>query len=455
MNQSKSTIKRIPNRIRFTLAAMGFGVLAVIVVMVVWMTDIMDDLAHEYAAELVELSLFEKTSKTVAATRDEARWGAGDRWVLAPNGLAIYGDVGAATTTSAAIDYSYIFGKDDRLLYVFESQTEGLPPQSQAFESASPFVSAVRDLPAISGDVIAGFTRIDTTLAFVAATRMNPQNRADFARADLPIVVNIFVLGPDVLDLINQGQLAQNVELSFTPAQHGSEIALPLFGTDTFAYLFWTPPQIGDEVLNRSTKFIAFLLVIVSLGHFYVSHTVSRLARAFQRESEDARTDGLTGLLNRTGFDEAMESREIADAMAAGHLGVMIFDMDRFKPINDTYGHHVGDVALQTVAHRLKSSARTRDLVARLGGDEFAAVVIDPDPERVVRKVMRRLEQANLAPIKVEGNILTLAASMGFALAKDASDLRQLMMAADASMYAAKTARAYREDVEDIEDNVA
>ena len=448
MNQLKSSIKRIPNRIRYTVAAMGFGVLAVIVVMVVWMTNIMDDLAQEYAAELVELSLLEKTSKTVSATRDQARWGAGDRWMLAPNGQAVYGDVGAATNKSTTIDYSYIFGKDDRLLYVVEDQPDALTPLTTVDENTRRFVSAVRALPATSDDVVAGFTRIDTVLAFVAATRLNPQNRSGGVRADLPILVNVFILSPDVLSRINQGQLAQNIEMSFVPTGHGSEVALPLFGTDTFAYLCWTPPMIGDQVLNRSTTFIAFVMVVVALGHFYVSQIVSRLAHAFQRESEDARTDGLTGLLNRTGFDEAMQSPEIAEAMAAGHLGVMIFDMDRFKPINDTYGHHVGDIALQTVAHRLKSSARTGDLVARLGGDEFAAVVIDPDPERVVRKVMRRLEQANLAPIKVEGNILTLVASMGFALAKETGDLRQLMMAADASMYATKTARASRRDVE-------
>lgn len=448
MNQLKSSIKRIPNRIRYTVAAMGFGVLAVIVVMVVWMTNIMDDLAQEYAAELVELSLLEKTSKTVSATRDQARWGAGDRWMLAPNGQAVYGDMGAATNKSTTIDYSYIFGKDDRLLYVVEDQPDALTPLTTVDENTRRFVSAVRALPATSDDVVAGFTRIDTVLAFVAATRLNPQNRSGGVRADLPILVNVFILSPDVLSRINQGQLAQNIEMSFVPTGHGSEVALPLFGTDTFAYLCWTPPMIGDQVLNRSTTFIAFVMVVVALGHFYVSQIVSRLAHAFQRESEDARTDGLTGLLNRTGFDEAMQSPEIAEAMAAGHLGVMIFDMDRFKPINDTYGHHVGDIALQTVAHRLKSSARTGDLVARLGGDEFAAVVIDPDPERVVRKVMRRLEQANLAPIKVEGNILTLVASMGFALAKETGDLRQLMMAADASMYATKTARACRRDVE-------
>lgn len=448
MNQLKSSIKRIPNRIRYTVAAMGFGVLAVIVVMVVWMTNIMDDLAQEYAAELVELSLLEKTSKTVSATRDQARWGAGDRWMLAPNGQAVYGDMGAATNKSTTIDYSYIFGKDDRLLYVVEDQPDALTPLTTVDENTRRFVSAVRALPATSDDVVAGFTRIDTVLAFVAATRLNPQNRSGGVRADLPILVNVFILSPDVLSRINQGQLAQNIEMSFVPTGHGSEVALPLFGTDTFAYLCWTPPMIGDQVLNRSTTFIAFVMVVVALGHFYVSQIVSRLAHAFQRESEDARTDGLTGLLNRTGFDEAMQSPEIAEAMAAGHLGVMIFDMDRFKPINDTYGHHVGDIALQTVAHRLKSSARTGDLVARLGGDEFAAVVIDPDPERVVRKVMRRLEQANLAPIKVEGNILTLVASMGFALAKETGDLRQLMMAADASMYATKTARASRRDVE-------
>ncbi len=448
VNQHKTAIEDIPNRIRMSLAAMMFGVMAVIVIMVIWMTDIMDELAQEYAAELIELSLREQTSTIYTVTQDEARWGAGDSWILAPNGQAIYGDVGSSATGTGTVDLSYIFSRSDKVLYVYEKTPLSGETRTNVYAALAPFITAVHDAPLQTGFVANGFTDIDGELAFVAATRMSPQNRSAFSAADLPVVTNILILNDANLEGINQGQLARNIEVAFASTDHGSELALPLFGRDAFAYLCWTPPAVGQQVLSRSTRFIAGLLVVITLGHFYVSHIVSRLARAFLQESEDARTDGLTGLLNRTGFDEAMESPEIAKAMRAGHLGVVIFDMDKFKPINDSYGHHVGDVALQTVAQRLQSSARARDLVARLGGDEFAAVVIDPDPERVVKKVMLRMEQANLSPIKVDDHVLTLEASMGFALASDAGDLRQLMMAADASMYAAKTAKEFREDVE-------
>ena len=85
-----------------------------------------------------------------------------------------------------------------------------------------------------------------------------------------------------------------------------------------------------------------------------------------------ARTDGLTGLANRSTFTERLDSGFAAAQRGALPFAILYLDLDKFKPVNDTFGHPVGDVLLQQVAERLKSCTRESDLVARLGGDEFA-----------------------------------------------------------------------------------
>lgn len=152
-----------------------------------------------------------------------------------------------------------------------------------------------------------------------------------------------------------------------------------------------------------------------------------------------AENDPLTGLANRSLFEIALIQR-LKEVHSSGRmLGLLFIDLDRFKPINDTYGHAVGDWLLCQVAQRLREQVRADDLVARLGGDEFTVILTSlhaqEDAERIAEKVLQALS----SPF-IHGHItLDCSASIGLAWAPlHGSSVGELVKAADLAMYAAK-----------------
>jgi diguanylate cyclase (GGDEF)-like protein len=167
---------------------------------------------------------------------------------------------------------------------------------------------------------------------------------------------------------------------------------------------------------------------------------LDRLRAEASARSYDALHDSLTGLANRTLFNRTLQ--EALARRPLGHLvAVMLMDLDGFKEINDTLGHHTGDAILRDVAQRLTDAIGGDGIVARLGGDEFAFVLPD------VRDAAGVGEQANKVlaelgrPLPVDGLLLTLRASLGMSLAPEHGEDRSVLMRrADVAMYGAKAA---------------
>jgi diguanylate cyclase (GGDEF)-like protein len=149
--------------------------------------------------------------------------------------------------------------------------------------------------------------------------------------------------------------------------------------------------------------------------------------------------DALTGLPNRSRLlDRVGRAIEIA-ARDGERVAMLLVDLDGFKLVNDTLGHHAGDVLLQGVAGRLMSAVRDRDLVARLGGDEFAILLAgDPTPE-TVSTVAARIHRGLAEPFEIEDRPVRIGASIGMALFPDhAPEVSALIRAADEAMYRSK-----------------
>ena len=148
--------------------------------------------------------------------------------------------------------------------------------------------------------------------------------------------------------------------------------------------------------------------------------------------------DGLTGLANRAMFQERLAQVLKIATRDGPHPSVMLLDLDRFKAINDTLGHRVGDLALKEIGQRLVGSLRTSDTVARLGGDEFAVLLPTVDPKHI-GTVARKIQAALEEPIVIEGQSMDLGASIGIAhFPLHGEDITALMRSADVAMYAAK-----------------
>ncbi len=162
----------------------------------------------------------------------------------------------------------------------------------------------------------------------------------------------------------------------------------------------------------------------------YVDVTVAR--QDAERLRRQARTDALTGLANRT----ALEDR-LADGLVPGETAVLFCDLDGFKAVNDSKGHHVGDQALVAVAQRIAACVRQDDLVARLGGDEFV-VVADGLSTMTLVELADRIRASVAHPLYVEGEQVCITASIGVVVAAAGEEPQSVVRRADALMYRVK-----------------
>lgn len=197
----------------------------------------------------------------------------------------------------------------------------------------------------------------------------------------------------------------------------------------------------GTERSYVTIKYpVKYLRTEVPFGVCSISLDVSEQKAAEERALHAAQHDPLTGLPNRALVYEFGE-RLISSAHRNAHqLAVLFFDLDRFKPINDTYGHAAGDRMLQEVTRRIRHSLRESDIVGRLGGDEFVAILDRVHSENHVAHVAAHLLEVLGQPYQVETLELRTSPSIGISMyTHDGSDIDTLLRNADAAMYHAKS----------------
>jgi diguanylate cyclase (GGDEF)-like protein len=182
---------------------------------------------------------------------------------------------------------------------------------------------------------------------------------------------------------------------------------------------------------------------------------LSELHSNLEQNSRDfhdqARRDALTGAFNRRAFDE--DWKALGEDRRLGKVALLLFDCDHFKAINDTYGHQVGDLVIQSIAAALHAALRANDRLYRLGGDEFATILPEADAPRAERVAERCIEHVLGQDFRQYGMNEPTTISIGIALSEgEGVDLRELQKRADLAMYTAKRPGSrklvfYREDM--------
>ncbi|MEG1275654.1 MAG: diguanylate cyclase, partial [Ruthenibacterium sp.] len=165
------------------------------------------------------------------------------------------------------------------------------------------------------------------------------------------------------------------------------------------------------------------------------SHRFKEMVRAYNTMSEQAKTDSLTGLMNRANAEEQITAQL---SVATGTCVMVMLDIDNFKQINDTQGHDYGDKVICAVADQLRLHFRKGDVVARMGGDEFAAFVCNlPDVERIKKKALALC--ADMSSVQIDGKIARITCSVGLALSSETENsFDKLYHHADKALYSAK-----------------
>ena len=201
-----------------------------------------------------------------------------------------------------------------------------------------------------------------------------------------------------------------------------------------------TPPDLDHDLrLMRWGALCVTVAAILSLLVAATAYALALRAALFEaRISKQARRDSLTGLANRTAIRERLD-QAFACPSGEGTIALLVIDLDRFKYINDTHGHPIGDDMLRVVAHRLRALAGSEDLVGRLGGDEFAVVQHVAGYGDEAGVLALRICRELAAPYELGSIHASVGASVGVAFAaRDASATSELLKAADMALYAAK-----------------
>jgi diguanylate cyclase (GGDEF)-like protein len=161
--------------------------------------------------------------------------------------------------------------------------------------------------------------------------------------------------------------------------------------------------------------------------------------RAEERLTFLAQYDQLTGLVNRTLFRDRLVQAMARSKRLQQPLGLMLLDLDRFKAVNDTMGHAVGDQLLEAVAGRLQECVREVDTVARMGGDEFTIIVEGLSCEQDIVVVARRITTSLATPFSLHEHLASIGVSIGITIyPTDDHEVDDLLKHADAAMYRAK-----------------
>ncbi|CAA0094922.1 putative signaling protein [Zhongshania aliphaticivorans] len=188
--------------------------------------------------------------------------------------------------------------------------------------------------------------------------------------------------------------------------------------------------------LSTATSFIIFITI-------YYDLTSRTLHKQFEDEHNKyihlAHHDSLTGIANRRHFINEIESAIYNAKLVNTSFSVLFFDLNQFKEINDTGGHHIGDTILVEFAKRLRSHTRATDVVARLGGDEFSILLLGLCDKNIIKQKISTYLLSLDEPIHIENITYLISASVGYAIYPDnGHDYESLLRAADQNMYKVK-----------------
>ena len=389
----------------------------------------------------------------------------------------VHARVGLRSKSYYGHDAVFVLDGADRVVYSLGGDETSAPSNTELGE-IGPIVDAIRGRPTAARiDVTAATVDAETGMKRPAhASRMQKfrgqpailaavglvRYEEDVAVPDGPSPLLIAVELIDARFLAGVGErlkLANLREAGTGPVSFADQTA-SLLDDDgsTVSRFAWTPKRPGAEIVEKTLPFIA--LAVIGLGLLaafavrYMRTTAATITAGEDQLRHLAMHDALSGLPNRTYFGERL-AQVIGDVKNGGApAAVMCIDLDHFKEVNDTLGHHVGDELIGAVTRRLRGIIRDDELVARLGGDEFAIITPGASDTWTLNAIADRILQRLCAPYAIMGHTIVIGASIGIAVIDHPSlHAADVMRYADIALYRAKNEGRRRACIYDEEMN--
>jgi diguanylate cyclase (GGDEF)-like protein len=281
--------------------------------------------------------------------------------------------------------------------------------------------------------------------AIVAAVAVGSDAELASGNNGAPIVLVAKFIDDRLLNKIGDNLQLNELHQIDEPAQAGDDGATALADGqgDVIARFAWKPMRPGAAIVASVLPFIAVALtgfaLLVGLVMRYMRRTAAAIAAGERRLRHLAWHDPVSGLPNRIYFGERLE--QAINDVRGGSLSAAVFyiDLDHFKDVNDTLGHHIGDELILNVTQRLSRIMRGDDLVARLGGDEFAIITTCASDSYSLQAIAGRIIAAVCAPYQISGHNIIIGASIGIAVIdRRAGDAADILRYADMALYRAK-----------------
>ncbi len=420
-----------------------------VVLATLWMAHKQNEQAQKATLTMVGGGLDAWEDHVKAFTRDYALWDAGYDAYVAGDKTWLYENIGAGITETEVADIIVMFGQDGKITYEsVREELNAVPSQIFTPEVVGQIQDLAKDINVADGEQRSGYLRSGNDVLMIAVAHITPISRlAEFDTTTLPYMVLGLYLNRDRLDDLGQKFLIDDLHLELgAPAREIVEAGFSVISNmsgQPIGAMTWSPPTPGFAVLRNVFLPLTggiLLSCLFAIGTAFRTRSIAaKLAANEAAAVTAARRDNLTGLINRYGFNEALDSPEFREASEAGELGMIYIDINGFKAVNDSIGHHGGDELVKLVATRLKATLPPGTAFARIGGDEFAAALLGKNSNETASGSAAAMVHAFDEPFTVAGFEFHATAAVGYAVSGGQRlSPPELLCRADLAMYLAK-----------------
>jgi diguanylate cyclase (GGDEF)-like protein len=447
--------ERIQWLAKWALPSISALVLAVLVAGTLsWAAAQSDEVAVARQKDLVSL-IVSKMREGVAHDQESATvWDDAVRKAAEPDQEWLRYNLGEWIHTYFGHDAALVLSADKEVVHEYISPSDRAPSHDDLNAAYSPLVDALQQRLA-AGDTEGVTERVlsigESDLAYVGArpaivsAKPIVSDSGDIEQEPGKENVHVSVRYLDGDFPAEIGKDYQFADMRFTakvPADKDlSSVPLTARSGAHIGYFTWRPFKPGTSVMQATLPAAGVLVLItfisVALGARAVLKRSAKLAASRQKLQHLALHDTLTGLANRAHFNTALGANIPAASADQGH-SVLFVDLDRFKAVNDTFGHPTGDKLIALAAKRMQE-VLPGALIARMGGDEFTALLKDADPETVAA-ACKKIVQCLREPFEIDGTHICVGASVGAASVAGPADALELTRQADIALYHAKAA---------------